>query len=70
MNPDGNGVGQFYLGFKVHKAHIKIPPERTIVIKCGSMTGNIGKFVDYHIKDVSTQNAYYLQDTQYFIRKN
>ena len=69
MNPDGTGVGQFYLGFKVHNAHIKISPERTIVIQCGSMTGNIGKFVDYHIKDVSTQHAYYLQDTQYFIRK-
>ena len=70
MNPDGTGVGKFSLSFKVHKAHTKNPPERAIVSQCGSMTSTIGKFVDYHIKDVSTQYASYLQDTPHFIRKN
>ena len=69
INPDGTGAGKFYLNFKVHKAHTKIPPERAIVNQCGSMTLNIGKYVDFHIKDVSTQHASYLQDTPHFIRK-
>ena len=43
--------------------------KRAIVSQCGSMISNIGKVVDYHIKDVSTQHASYLQDTPHLIRK-
>ena len=69
MNPDGTYVGKFYLNFKVHKPHEKIPPERPIVSGCQSFTSNIGRFVEFHMKDSATKHPSYLQDTPDFIRK-
>ena len=36
MNPDATSAGKFYMNFKVHKPHVKIPPERPIVSGYGS----------------------------------
>ena len=69
MNPDGTTAGKFYMNFKVHKAHEKIPPSRPIVSGCQSTTSNIGKFVEFHMKEVSTQHPSYLEDTPDFIRR-
>ena len=69
MNPDGSSVGKFYMNFKVHKPHDKIPPERPIVSGCQSFTSNIGRFVEFHMKDSATKHPSYLQDTPDFIRR-
>ena len=53
MNCDATYAGKFYLNFKVHKAHTNIPPERAIVSQSGSVTSNIGKYVDFHIQETS-----------------
>ena len=69
MNPDKCGAGKFYLNFKVHKTHDKIPPTRPIVSQCGSVTSNIGKYVEFHINEPATAHPSYLQDTPDFIRR-
>ena len=65
MNPKDKGVGKFYQTFKIHKEHIAphTPPERPIISCCGSMNENIGKFVEFHLKDVANVHSTYLQDT-------
>ena len=68
MNPNAKNVGKFYMNFKVHKPHDIIPPGRPIVSGCNSMISNIGKYVDFHINDISTAHPSYLQDTPHFIR--
>ena len=68
MDPTACNAGKFYLNFKVHKPHEKIPPGRPIVSQCGSVTSNIGKFIEYHINEAATQHPSYLQDTPDFIR--
>ena len=67
MNPYATNAGKFYLNFKVHKPHDNIPPERAIVSQSGSVTSNIGVFVDF--QEPSTKHKSYLQDTPDFIRK-
>ena len=49
MNPAAKHVGIFFCNFKVHKQHEpnKEPPERPIVSTIGSVTENIGKFVQH-----------------------
>ena len=69
MNCDATYAGKFYLNFKVHKAHTNIPPERAIVSQSGSVTSNIGKYVDFHIQETSKQHDSYLEDTPDFIRR-
>ena len=69
MNPAECSAGKFYLNFKVHKTHDKIPPARPIVSHCGSVTSNIGKFVEFHLNEPATEHPSYLQDTPDFIRK-
>ena len=69
MNPDGASVGKFYMNFKVHKPHDKIPPGKPIVSGCQSFTSNIGRFVEFHMKDSATKHPSYLQDTPDFIRR-
>ena len=68
MNPDATSAGKFYMNFKVHKPHLKIPPERPIVSGYGYETKNIGKFAEYHMQEVSVQHPSYSQDTPGFIR--
>ena len=62
--------GRFYCNFKVHKSHLKseLPPVRPIVSNSGSLTDNIGIYVDYFINDISTKHESYLQDTPDFLR--
>ena len=45
MSAGVKSVGKFYMNFKVHKPHNKVPPERPIVSGCNSITSNIGKYV-------------------------
>ena len=70
MNPTDKGPGKFYELFKVHKTHVegKAPPERPIVSACGSITENIGKFVQVHLKKFSNTHHSYLQDSPDFLR--
>ena len=71
MDPSDKGVGKFYELFKVHKTHLapNTPPERPIISCSGSMTENIGKFVEHHLKNVANIHESYLQDTPDFLRK-
>ena len=70
MSPEEKGPGRFYCTFKVHKIHEvgSIPPERPIVSCNNSITENIGQYVEFHIKDLSTQHESYLQDPPHFLR--
>ena len=57
--------------FKVQKSHEKgnAPPERHIVSQRGSLTDNIIRFVEHHIKDLRIEHDTYLQDSPDFLRK-
>ena len=70
MDPTHKGPCKFYELFKVHKTHVegKAPPERPIVSACGSITENIGKFVQVHLKKFSNTHHSYLQDSPDFLR--
>ena len=70
MNPSDKGPGKFYELFKVHKSHIEgeAPPERPIISACGSITENIGKFVQVNLKKFSNIHQSYLQDSPDFLR--
>ena len=51
MNPIAKNVGRFYCNFKIHQPHEEntAPPVRPIVSGSGSITENIGKFVQHHL---------------------
>ena len=70
MNPEGKDVGRFYCNFKVHKPHAykETPPARPITSQSGTMTENIGTYIDYHINHIGTKHDSYLQDTPDFLR--
>jgi hypothetical protein len=70
MQPKDKGPGKFYCTFKVHKEHElnKAPPVRPICSGCGSAFENVSKFVNHHIKEMSTQHPTYLEDTPDFLR--
>lgn len=70
MNADEKNAGRFYCNFKVHKQHEHktAPPVRPIISGSGSITENIGTFVEHHIKDIATKHESYLQDTPDFLR--
>ena len=70
MQPKDKGPGKFYCTFKVHKEHdpTKALPERPICSGCGSAFENVSKFIDHHIKEISTRHPTYLQDTADFLR--
>ena len=63
-------VGKFYQLFKVHKKSEpgSLPPGRPIISGSGSLTENISKFVEHHLKDLATTHPSYLQDTPDFLR--
>ena len=52
MNPVEKCTGKFLPTFKVSKKHQEgiPPPERPIVITCGSITAKIGQYVQAHLK--------------------
>ena len=70
MNPDTKGPAKFYELFKVHKEFPpgSVPPERPIVSCNGSITENLGKFVQSFLKNVSNTHEAYLQDSADFLR--
>ena len=65
------GVGKFYTLYKVHKPHQapNTPPERPIISCSGSISENIGRFVDHHIKPLANNHPSYLQDTPHYLRE-
>ena len=70
MSADDKDPAKLYCTFKVHKKHepMTAPPPRPIVSGSGSVTENIGAFVDHHIKDIAKQHQSYLQDTPDILR--
>lgn len=65
---------RFYLLPKIHKDRSKWPapdqPEgRPIVSDCGSESYEISKYMDHHIRPLSTRHASYLRDTYDFVNK-
>ena len=70
MSPENKGPGRFYCTFKVHKKHAEgtTPPERPIISCSGSLTENIGLYVEHQIKYLAITHDSYLQDTPDFLR--
>ena len=68
MDPSDKNPSKFYCNMKIHKAHEDIPPVRPIVSGLGSITENIGVYVEHHINKISTTHTSYLQDTPHFLR--
>ena len=71
MDPSNMNPAKFYANFKVHKPHLKntAPPLRPIVSGSGSITENLGIYIDHHIKESATKHESYIQDTPDFLRK-
>ena len=68
MNPEDKNPAKFYMNFKVHKPHNHIPPPRPIISGSGSITENIGKYVEHHITSVSSKHKSFLEDTPDLLR--
>ena len=70
MMPNEKDAAKFYCNFKVHKEHThgEAPPVRPIVSASGSALENVGKFVEFHIKNLANTHKSYLQDTPDFLR--
>ena len=68
MDPSDKNPSKFYCNMKIHKAHETIPPVRPIISGSGSITENIGVYVEHHINQISTTHPSYLQDTPHFLR--
>jgi peptide-methionine (R)-S-oxide reductase len=70
MDPASLSPARFYQLFKVHKAHDPgaLPPGRPIISGSGSLTENISRFIDFHIKGFVKEIPSYLQDTPDFLR--
>ena len=68
MIPDDCEAARFYCNFKVHKPQLPgtPPPVRPIISGSGSITEEIGQFVDDHIKEVATKHPSFLQNTLIF----
>ena len=54
MDPCDKTASRFYCNLKIHKPHEDIPPVRPIISGSGSITENIGVFVEHHINKIST----------------
>ena len=68
MNPNDKGAARFYINFTVHKAHNNIPPPRPIKSGSGSITENIGKYVEHHITNIASSHESFLEDKPNFLR--
>ena len=70
MDPSDKNPAKFYCNFKIHKPHIptSTPPVRPIISGSGSITENIGIYVENVIKEMSMQHRSYLQDTPHLLR--
>ena len=71
MDPSEKSLAKFYMTFKVHKAHTPMtaPPPRPIISGSGSITENLGVYIEHHIKDIANKHDSYIQDTPDFLRK-
>ena len=70
MDPTEKKPVKCYETFKVLKQHQpgETPPERPIISRSGSITENIGLFVEHHLKKILNKHPSYLQDTPDFLR--
>ena len=68
MDPSDKNASKFYCNLKTHKPHEDTPPVRPIVSGSGSITENIGVYVEHHIHNLSTSHKSYIQDTPHFLR--
>ena len=70
MNPEEKNPAKFYCIPKVHKDHTppQTPPVRPIISGTGSITENLGIFVEHHVKVLATKHQSYLQDTPHLLR--
>lgn len=70
MDPSDKKAAKFYSIYKVHKEVPEglIPPLRPIISNCGSITENIGVFVQHHIKQFSKLHPSFLEDSPDFLR--
>ena len=70
MDPEDKTTSKFYCNFKIHKQHAPMtaPPPRPIISGSGSITENLGVFVENQIREISTQHSTYLLDTPHFLR--
>ena len=70
MDPTLKNPGKFYELFKGHKPHVvgSPPPERPIISTCGSITENIGVYVQNVLKRYSNIHDSYIQDTPDLLR--
>ena len=64
------GAARFYQIFKVHKFHPSgsIPPARPIISGNSSITENLSRYINHHIKHFVHQIPAYLEDTPDFLR--
>ena len=71
IDPTEKSAAKFYELFKVHKKHKEgeTPPERPIISGNGSVTENLGLFVEYFLKELANKHPTYLQDTPDFLRE-
>ena len=69
-NPEDCDPANLYCLFKVHKKHKngQPPPVQPIISGSGSITENMGQYVEHHIKPLSNKHKSYLQDTPHFLR--
>ena len=68
MDPTNKNPSKFYCNIKIHKTHDQIPPVRPIISGSGSITENIGVYVEHHINEIFTTHPSYLQDTPHSLR--
>ena len=62
---DDKKIGKYYQLFK--NGPDGLPPGRPTVRGCGSLTEDVSKFVDYHIKNLAVTHPSYLKDTPVFL---
>ena len=70
LDPSDKGASRFYQIFKVHKNHSfgTIPPSRPIISGNNSITENMSRYINHHIKSLVNKIPSYLQDTPDFLR--
>ena len=70
MDPTDKDTGRFYQLFKIHKEHEngQLPPGRPIVSGNNSITENIAKYVEHHIKNLAKKVPSFIEDTPDFLR--
>ena len=68
MNPANKNPSRLYCNMKIHKPHDQIPQIRPIISGLGSITENIGVYVEHHINKIPTTHPSYIQETPHILR--